>query len=136
MIDALRGMIQDAVGNYDTNLGKEPSRMLSATGLAQLLERADMRRASKKAERLRAYSRLFRLIDWTVLEFYDDRRVLRLGGPDGAPVLCRFSRDAFRDASGYFPVVDCTVTAADALENSRAFTLSALETLIAHGVTR
>ncbi len=136
MIDALRGMIQDAVGNYDTNLGKEPSRMLSATGLAQLLERADMRRASKKAERLRAYSRLFRLIDWTVLEFYDDRRVLRLGGPDGAPVLCRFSRDAFRDASGYFPVVDCTVTAADALENSRAFTLSALETLLAHGVTR
>ena len=136
MVEALRGMIQDAVGNYDTSLGKEPSRMLSATGLAQLLERADQRRASKRTERLRAYSRLFRLIDWTVLEFYDDGRVLRLGAQDGEPQLLRFSRDALRDAGGYFPEVDCTVTAADAMENSRAFTLSAIETLLAHNVTR
>ena len=131
-VEALRGMIQDAVGNYDTSLGKEPSRMLSAAGLAQLLERADQRRASKRTERLRAYARLFRLIDWTVLEFYDDGRVLRLGTEE----RLRFSRDSFRDRNGYFPVVDCEVTAADAMENSRAFTLSAIETLLAHNVTR
>ncbi|MEA4823565.1 MAG: hypothetical protein VB111_05535 [Clostridiaceae bacterium] len=138
MVDALRGMIQDAVGNYDVSFGKEPARMLSAAGLAQLLERADMRKASKKTERLRAYSRLFRLIDWTILEFYDDDRVIRLGtDADGeAPRTVCFSRDSFRDVRGYFPVVDCTVTAADALETSRAFTLSALETLLAHSVTR
>ena len=136
-VQTLREMIQDAVGNYDASMGKEPSRMLSAAGLAQLLERADQRRASKKAERLRAYARLFRLIDWTVLEFYDDSRVLRLGDPDGGgPRLYRFSRDSFRDARGYFPEVDCTVTAADAMETSRAFTLSAIETLLAHNVTR
>lgn len=138
MIEMLRGMIRDAVGNYDAQLDDQSARTLSATGLALMLERADLRRASKKAECLRAYARLFRLIDWTVLEFYDDARVVRLGSavPGEAPRVYRFSRAALRGRDGYFPVIDCTVTAADAMENSRAFTLSSLETLLGHSVTR
>ena len=135
MIDRLREMIQDTVGNYDIGMGKEPTRTLSATGLAQLIERSETRRASKKHERMRAYAALFRLIDWTVLEFYEDGQVIRLGAA-GSGVVYRFSGADFADARGYFPGIDCEVSAVDALQSSRTMLLSMLESLMGHTITR
>lgn len=132
-IDHLRDMIQDAIGNYDISMGREPSRTLSATGLATLIENANIRKAPKKAERMRAYAALYRLIDWTALEFYQPRRVIRLGA--GQEVFL-FDPDHLRDESGYFPGVDCVVSTEDPLQTSRAYTLSVAESLLSHQVTR
>jgi len=135
MIDRLREMIQDTVGNYDIGMGKEPTRTLSATGLAQLIERAEARRASKKHERMRAWNALLRLIDWTVLEFYEDGQVIRLGAAGGGMVY-RFSCGELADSNGYFPGIDCVVSTVDALQSSRTMLLGVIEGLLGHSITR
>lgn len=79
MIEKLRELIQQTVGNFDTSQGQEPTRVTTASGIAQLNERADARKNIKKADRLTGFERLFELIDWTALEFYDDDRLIFIG---------------------------------------------------------
>jgi hypothetical protein len=82
MINFLRGVIQETVGNFDSAQGKEPVRVTTASGIAQLNERADARKNIKKADRLAGFERLYELIDWTALEFYDDDRLIFIGVKD------------------------------------------------------
>jgi hypothetical protein len=80
-VEFLQKQIERTVGNYDTSMGQEPARVSTASGIAQLNERADSRKNIKKADRTIGYENLFELIDWTALEFYDDNRLIYLGVP-------------------------------------------------------
>jgi hypothetical protein len=81
-IEFFQSQIQQTIGNFDTTMGAEPDRVTTASGIAQLNERADMRKSIKKADRLAGFERLYELIDWTALEFYDDDRMIFLNVPD------------------------------------------------------
>jgi len=136
MINFLRGMIQETVGNFDSTMGKEPTRVTTASGIAQLNERADARKVIKKADRLTGFERLYELIDWTGLEFLDDNRLIFIGAKNEneKPISFNFNSDslALKDRAGniYYPRKDAIVRAGDGMRKSKAFTLAATENLI------
>lgn len=81
-INFIRSLIQETVGNFDSTQGKEPVRVTTSSGIAQLNERADARKNIKKADRLAGFERLYELIDWSCLEFFDDERLIFIGATD------------------------------------------------------
>jgi hypothetical protein len=81
-ITFLQDQISRTIGNYDSTMGKEPTRVTTASGIAQLNERADARKNIQQKDRLNGYELLYELIDWTALEFYDDNRVIFIGATD------------------------------------------------------
>lgn len=81
-INFLQSQIERTVGNFDASMGKEPVRVTTSSGIAQLNERADARKSIKKADRNSGFEELFELIDWTCLEFYDDDRMIYIGASD------------------------------------------------------
>ena len=140
MIHFIREVIQETIGNFDSAQGKEPIRVTTASGIAQLNERADARKNIKKADRLAGFERLFELVDWTALEFYDDNRMIFIGAKKEGeePVMFNFNSDNLREKDGeeyYYPRVDAVVNAGDGLQKSKAFTLSALENLLKIQIT-
>ena len=150
MIGALQEQIARTVGNFDATHGSEPLRVTTASGIAQLNERSDARRSLKRADRLDGFKRLYQLCDWSALEFYDDRRLIRLGTPsDGGgyfvfdPAEHRMMKRGAKDVDGevisgaksYFPVVDVIVAAGDGIAKSTSFTASVLEKLASMPVT-
>jgi len=80
-IQFIQGQIERTVRNYDTNQGRETTRVTTASGLAQI--RADQQSQSnmKNYDRMQGYKRLYELIDMTALEFYDDDRMIYIGVP-------------------------------------------------------
>jgi hypothetical protein len=133
----LRDMIQQTVGNYDSAQGKEPVRVTTASGIAQLNERADARKNIKKADRLIGFEMLYNLIDLHAMEFYDDNRMIYLGIDDKRkePVEFEFNAEQFRDADGYVPSVDTTIFAGDGVTKSKAFTTAAISDLAKMQIT-
>lgn len=134
MITALQEQIARTTGNFDANNGDEPTRVTTASGIAQLNERADMRRLLKQADRMDGFKRLYQLCDWSALEFYDDGRLVRLGTPSENDGYFVFDPEQHRN-DGYFPVVDVSVAAGDGVAKSVTFTVSVLEKLINTPVT-
>lgn len=136
-ITYFRDLIQQVVGNYDSAQGKEPVRVTTASGIAQLNERADARKNIKKADRLIGFELLFEMIDLHVLEFYDDDRMIYLGAKEERkePVSFTFNATNFKDENGYVPRVDTTVNAGDGVTKSPAFTTAALSDLAKMPIT-
>lgn len=141
MIDWLRSLIQETVGNFDSTMGKEPVRVTTSSGIAQLNERADARKVIKKADRTAGFERLIRLIDFMALEFYDDNRMIYLGakGKEQDAVKMNYNSDNLMNYDEtsdewYIPDVDVKVNASDALNKSKSFTLSATENLLAKNI--
>ena len=153
LMNAYMEQIQRANRNYDQNLGKETTRVTTASGLLQIRSDADSQNELKKADRNRGFERLFELLDWLALEFFDDDRELFLGGKreNGVeqrkpqtltynsdrfgiavpPVQDAITREVVREAYTYFPRVDVTVTAGDGVARSKAATLEVLDKLAA-----
>ncbi len=153
LMNAYMEQIQRANRNYDQNLGKETTRVTTASGLLQIRSDADSQNELKKADRNRGFERLFELLDWLALEFFDDDRTLFLGGKkeDGVertesqtltynsdrfgqmipPVQDAITGEVVREAYTYFPRVDVTVTAGDGVARSKAATLEVLDKLAA-----
>jgi hypothetical protein len=133
----LRDMIQQVVGNYDSAQGKEPVRVTTASGIAQLNERADARKNIKKVDRLIGFELLYEMIDLHALEFYDDDRLIYLGAKDKQtePVIFRFNSSSHKDKDGYAPRVDVTITAGDGVTKSKAFTAAAVSDLAKMNIT-
>lgn len=153
LMNAYMEQIQRANRNYDQNLGKETTRVTTASGLLQIRSDADSQNELKKADRNRGFERLFELLDWLALEFFDDDRTLFLGGKkeDGVektepqtltynsdrfgiavpPVQDAITREVVREAYTYYPRVDVTVTAGDGVARSKAATLEVLDKLAA-----
>ena len=121
-----QSMMEQTAGNFDINQGKEPSRVTTATGIALLNERSTGRQSLKKAGRTEGFRRLYQLMDATALEFYENGRVVECAGESFA-----FCADEYADkASGRFPTLDIKIHIGDGLVNSKAFTVSALSSLI------
>ncbi|MEG1988906.1 MAG: hypothetical protein RR035_06920 [Oscillibacter sp.] len=154
MISWFQGQIERANRNYDSNNGKETARVTTASGLAQLRGDADDQRKIKKADRNAGFMRLYELLDWLALEFFDDNRLIYLGAKDGqeeAPepfdfnsqnyavqmpaVLDAATGETVRSAYQYFPRVDVTVSAGDGVIRSKAATLEVLDKLASIPVT-
>ena len=120
-----QSLMEQTTGNFDINQGKEPTRVTTATGIALLNERSTSRQSLKKAGRTEGFRRLYSLIDATALEFYEKGRFV-----DTANGFT-FDPDAFADKpGGRFPRLDIKIHIGDGLANSKAFTVSALSSLI------
>ena len=127
---AWREMIQNTTGNYDSYQGSEPTRVTTATGIALLNERAKSRTALKKVGKKEGFKRLYSLIDRTALEYYDDGRTVAINGES---TVYRFG-DCVSDRT-YIPNLDIRIHVGDGLENSKAFTVSAITDLIKTPIT-
>lgn len=156
MLNYLKETIERTNRNYETNLGKETSRQTTATGLAMLREDADTQGSIKEADRRAGFERLFQLLDWLALEFYDDNRMLYLGADKDKgrpePEMLTYNSGAFaerigevvdavtgqvvREAWDYYPKVDVTVTAGDSVVKGKQATLQALAQLTAANITQ
>jgi len=155
LLNYLKEQIERANRNYETNLGKETSRQTTASGLAMLREDSDEQNDIKKADRRAGFERLYELLDWLALEYFDDDRMIFLGADKEKrreeAIAFSFNRDAFgiemptvydsmtgepvREAWTYFPKVDVTVTAGDSVVRSKQATLNALGALASANIT-
>ena len=152
-VDFFKQQIERASRNYDTNTGKEASRVTTATGLAMMRQDAQSQADIKSADRNAGFERLYELLDWLALEFFDDDRLLYIGADelkDRKAQTLEFNADSFwrtmpevtdsagnvvRDEWKYFPRVDVTITAGDSIAHGKAQTLQALQTLAQSQIT-
>lgn len=164
-IDFIREIIKQTVGNFDVNMGDAPpSNVKTLGGLVELKEQGNRRQNIKKADRTGGFERLYELIDWTALEFYDDDRMIFLGAkddkvkkkfneyrqtlppgsqiqnldPNSGPIIFKFNSDNQKITKGkdsYYPRVDAIVRAGDGIKNSKAMTLMATEKLAQMKIT-
>jgi len=152
-LDWYKGQIERTNRNYDTNMGQEASHIDTATGMAMLRADAQTQASLKTADRNAGFERLYELLDWLALEFFDDDRMLFIGADpakDREATAMKFNADAFsetmpevydldgnvvREAWTYFPKVDVTITASDSLVRGKKATLDALNALAASQVT-
>ena len=152
-VEFFKSQIERASRNYDTNQGKETSKVTTATGLAMMRQDAQSQSDIKGADRDAGFERLYELLDWLALEFFDDDRMLFIGADemkDRAPQAMPFNADSFtavmprvldgagnvvREEWNYFPRVDVTITAGDSIAHGKAQTLQALQTLTQSQIT-
>ena len=152
-ISWFKEQIERASRSYDTGTGKETARVTTASGLSML--RADGREQAdiKRADRNAGFERLYELLDWLCLEFFDDDRMLYLGAPEGMrapgqrmiynsadfartlPEVRALTGEVVRPSREFFPRVDITVQAADGARRDRQTTLQALDSLTRANVT-
>lgn len=153
MLEWVLSQIQRTNRNFETNQGKASASVKTATELSMLRSDVDGQMEIKKADRNAGFERLYELIDWTALEFYDDGRLLFLGadGPEQEPVALAYNGDDFaqevppvtdymsgetlQEGYTYWPKVDVTVNAGDGVIRSKAATLQALQNLAGIQVT-
>lgn len=154
MVEWLLAQIQRTNRNFETNQGKVSSRVKTASELSMLRADVDSQMEIKKADRNAGFERLYELIDWSCLEFYDDERVIFLGAEKEGeePVIFRYQPDllaeredtlrdpvtgnVLREEGVYWPAVDVTVSAGDGVIRSKAATLQALQELAGVTVTQ
>lgn len=153
MVEWLLGQIQRTNRNYETNQGKASGTVKTATELSMLRADVDSQMEIKKADRNAGFVRLYELVDWSVLEFYDEARQIFIGAkrPEEENVSFTLITDAFdqgtpeiadpmtgqvlRKADHYWPRVDVTVNAGDGVIRSKAATLQALQSIVSAQVT-
>ena len=152
-VEFFKSQIERASRNYDINQGRETTKVTTATGLAMMRQDAKSQADIKGADRAAGFERLYELLDWLALEFFDDDRMLFIGADemkDRAPQAMPFNADSFTavmprvlDAAGnvvreewkYFPRVDVTITAGDSIAHGKAQTLQALQALTQSQIT-
>lgn len=129
-----QNMMEQTTGNFDVNQGKEPARVTTASGIALMNERAKSRQSLKKAGRSEGFKRLFRLIDITALEFYESGRNIKT--KDTSFVYDRKSIESCDDKGcRYVPSPDIIIHVGDGIANSKAFTVSAINSLMSTPIT-
>lgn len=152
-VEWILSQVQRANRNYDTNTGREASRVTTASGLLQLRTDAQTQQRLKRADRDAGFCRLYELLDWLALEFFRDDRLLFVGAKEekkeGQSVVFNGGRfgvevpeqkdlltgDLIRAEETYYPRVDVAVTTGDPIANSPAMTLEVLDKLAASQIT-
>ena len=152
-VDWLKEQIERSTRNYETSQGKEPARTMTASGLAMLRSDAGSQADIKKADRDAGFERLYELLDWLALEFFDDGRLIYLGADEGRgreAVSFRYSSDALseqmpavldlhgnvvRESWTYWPRLDVTISAGESILRGKKATLEALQAISAAAVT-
>lgn len=136
VVSFLHDKIEETNGNYQSRNGLEPSKMTTYKGLHELNSRADSRLEVKKAGRRQGFRRLFQLIDWTALEFFNsDRLVLIRGTREGeADTQIYYNSDRLKvyDADTnryYYPVTDVEIITGKGTEKSPELMMENLEKL-------
>jgi hypothetical protein len=148
MINYLHDKVLETNGNFAVK-GQETNKVTTASGLAQLREDRDNRFVIKESDRKSGFQRLYELIDWTALEFYNTQRVIMIA-PEGStdqerqpmpfvnsqmavadPVMSQQTGDIYT----YYPRIDVEITAGDGIQNSKAFTLAASQELARTPIT-
>ncbi|MFC3797909.1 hypothetical protein [Cohnella sp. GCM10012308] len=135
MIQFISDKIQEANGNYDSSQGKEPVRVTTSSGIAQLNEKAEARKSTKKAGRTQGFKRLAQLTDWTALEFYNTDRIILIRGkkPNEPDTAITFNSETMKtagpDGQQYYPTVDVEISVGEGIKRSKAFTLAATQEL-------
>ncbi|MGE5328000.1 MAG: hypothetical protein ACM3KR_00630 [Deltaproteobacteria bacterium] len=101
MIQFIHDKIQETNGSFDSSQGKEPTRVTTASGIAQLNEKAGKRSELKKADRNTGFRRLFELCDWTALEFYTNDRLIMIRGKNNEPdIPLQFNANNHKEFNG------------------------------------
>ncbi len=152
-LDWFKGQIERTNRNYDTNMGQEAARIDTATGMAMLRADAQTQASLKTADRNAGFERLYELLDWLALEFFDDDRMLFLGadkGKDRPAESMEFNADTFsetmpevydlegnvvRESWTYWPRVDVTITASDSVVRGKQATMQTLQALTQSQIT-
>ena len=152
-IEWFKGQIERTSRNYETNLGREPARTTTATGLQLLRSDAQSQTDIKRSDRNAGFERLYELLDWLALEFFDDDRMLFIGADEAKEQPAQqmmYNADAFaqimpevqdlngnvvRESWTYWPKVDVTVTAGDSMVKGKQATLQALQALTTAQIT-
>lgn len=153
-ISFIQGQIDRSTRNYESNMGRETSKVTTASGLAQLRADAGSQSDIKSADRLSGYRRLFEMMDWFALEFYDDNREIYIGAKrrDEEDVSFVFNAndvmakkeaiqdpitgDLISEGEQYFPIVDVTINVGGGAIKNPAVSLSALDRFSATAVTK
>lgn len=153
MVEWAQNQMQRTNRNYDTNNGRETSRVTTASGLLQLRSDADSQRTIKKADRDAGFRRLFELLDWLALEFWNESVYLFIGAKsaDEEPQAEWYNSEDFAeiipgqidlvtgkqitDDMTYYPKIDVTITTGDGLSKNPATTVEVLDKLAAITVT-
>lgn len=153
MVEWLQGQMQRSSRNYDSNNGRETSRVTTASGLLQLRSDAQEQTRIKTADRNAGFCRLYELLDYLALEFFDDDRLLYIGakqeGDEGETIIYNGNNYAMRtpeiidpitgetlaDPRVYYPRVDVTVTCGDGMRKTPGATVEILDKLAAIQVT-
>ena len=97
-VEFFKNQIERASRNYDINQGRETTKVTTATGLAMMRQDAQSQADIKGADRDAGFERLYELLDWLALEFFDDDRMLFIGADemkDRAPQAMPFNADSF-----------------------------------------
>lgn len=152
-IEWFKGQIERTNRNYDTNMGQEAARVTTATGMAMLRSDAQAQSDIKKSDRNAGFERLYELLDWLALEFFDDDRMLFIGADEARERPAEkmmFNADSFaeempevydlegnvvRESWTYFPRVDVTISAGDSVVKGKQATLQALQGLTQSQIT-
>ncbi len=153
MVEWLQGQIQRTNRNYDTNNGKETARVTTSSGLLQLRGDAEAQQKLKKADRDKGFCRLYELLDWLALEFFDDDRLLVIGAKNDQdqPETMQYNGRAFArmiqpsidpetgmplgEPEPYYPRIDVTVTTGAGLSKNPQTTVEVLDKLAGAAVT-
>ncbi|MBQ7567065.1 MAG: hypothetical protein IJT18_08085 [Oscillospiraceae bacterium] len=153
MVNWLQEQMQRTNRNYDTNNGKETARVTTSSGLLQLRGDAEAQQKLKKADRDAGFCRLYELLDWLALEFFDDDRMLVIGAKDkddepeslqyNGRNFARMLQPAVDPLTGapigepvaYYPRIDVTVTTGAGLSKNPATTVEVLDKLAGAAVT-
>jgi len=153
-INWLQNSIEETNGNNGVNSGeKPPSNVTTFSGMALLAEQGSKRTENKKLDRKLGFKRLYELIDYSVLEFYNTKRLVTVRGKDGISKMFTFKSDKhqvgntdmmanenqnvdeqqlsdeeyfkMRDKYKYYPRVDTEMVLTDPVAQSRAMTIQA-----------
>ena len=153
MVEWAQSQMQRTNRNYDENNGRETSRVTTASGLLQLRSDADSQRSIKKADRDAGFRRLYELLDWLALEFWDDDTYLYIGAKSANEepqegwynsknfatlIPAQFdimTGEQISDDTKYYPRVDVTISTGEGLSKSPATTVEVLDKLAAITVT-
>ena len=153
MVEWMLSQVQRTNRNFDSNNGRETSKVNTASGLLQLRTDAQAQQQLKRADRDAGFCRLYELLDWLALEFYRDDRLLFIGAKNehekpealnfnGArfavqtgAVVDPVSEEMQSEGGSYYPRVDVTVSCGDPIGKSPAMTLQVLDKLAATQAT-
>lgn len=153
-VDIIEKYIERASRNYEASRGGEAQHVRTATGMAMMREDAGSQADIKRADRNRGFERLYELLDWLALEFFDDDRLIYLGEDEATgrkpgsinynsdmlaermpAVMDEITGEVVREEWTYWPKVDVTITASDSVIKGKQATLNALQTIAAANIT-
>ena len=152
-IEWFKSQIERTNRNYDTSMGKEAVRVTTASGLAMLRSDAQTQADIKKSDRNAGFERLYELLDWLALEFFDDDRMLFIGADEAKerpaekmmfnaddfaeemPEVYDLQGNLVRESWTYWPRIDVTISAGDSVVRGKQATLQALQALTQSQIT-